>query len=432
MRKALAIILVLLTSFSLFACGNGNGNGNQNQAESPGASAPASSPAGNAAEPADKVIDLDEIGFYDPDYDYFSGPKYKIQYMSLDTGILYETNYGIYGNWCRMMNMEYGEMWTANGDNDLFLNTLVTFANNGVDGFLFDPDTTVYARIKELCDENNVKFMTCMGPARDMSKANAPLIYPAVGFDFYELGAMQLDQLLKFKNESWSDVDLKDIGVIAITMSTMPPIHDRVLGGQAVWAAAGGNPDNFFIADCAVGQFNTDTAGQQTQAILQAQGTKYTHWLIQGNVDDLAMGAVAVIDNFGLDDVTCIVCVGGPGLYVQWDSGIQNCWKYALACGNQVFGEPSVGALYAFLRGWATPETIWPKWVDVNDHGEGSSNYAKFILPTQWVDHENYRNYLEWSDLYGGVDDYPYDVPGIKLDSFTSRGIVPDSYKTSN
>jgi ABC-type sugar transport system substrate-binding protein len=243
------------------------------------------------------------------------------------------------------------------------------------------------------------------------------------------LGELQGERLVQYYKENWSDVPLSEVGFISIDFSVVPPIHERTVGAKTSWLAGGGSEDNFLVADCVTGNMDMDTANSLVSSLVSTNG-QYTHWLIAGSVDDLALGAANALDSLGLDDVSCIVAVGGPGLYNQWDSGTENAFKFVLATGNQLFGEPTMGALYAFLSGTATPDNIWPSWVDVNDHGGDGHTYAKFLLPIYWVDHSNYKQYLEWSDAYGEVNDYNYEVTGITRDSFPARWTVPDYYHT--
>jgi len=458
MKKNLATILAVLMLITLFACGN---NGSSDATTTPTAAStptpetaateePASATTGKAAPtpgaenqstPAtpDSTQEgtapsgdyLDEIGFYNPDFDYDSGTRYKVQYMSQTTGILYETNNNIYKQWAKQMNMEYGDMWNSNGDMELFINNISTFAAQGVNGFLFDPDITYYSRIAEVCDELGVAWMPCMGDPRDMTQDAMPLLHPYTGFDHYQLGEQQAEKLLDYKNSEWPDVPLDEVGFIALDFSAAPPIHNRVLGAKAVWEANGGNSDNFMVADTVTGNMDMDTAYQQVNALVSTN-SQFTHWLVCGEADDLASGAASAIENLGLDNVSCIVCVGGPGLYAQWDAGIQNSWKFVLATGEQLFGEPTMGALYAFMAGLATPDTIWPSWLDINDHGGEGHSYAKLLLPTFWCTFDNYQAYLEWSDTYGNVNTYNYDIQGLTRDSFPSRAVVPASYGIPN
>jgi hypothetical protein len=93
------------------------------------------------------------------------------------------------------------------------------------------------------------------------------------------------------------------------------------------------------------------------------------------------------------------------------------------------------------MSGQATAETLWPDWINKHDKGDivdasgkvvEEHNYASLRVPGQWIDKDNYKSYLEWTDLYTyGPDsdgDYKYDKV-TDLNLFSARDKVPDSYK---
>ena len=97
--------------------------------------------------------------------------------------------------------------------------------------------------------------------------------------------------------------------------------------------------------------------------------------------------------------------------------------------------------LWAFMSGQATPDTIYPEWVDVNDKGDvidENGNVVeehfipKVLLPVQVITKDNYKQYLEWSDLYaygpGEKGDYDYE-PVTDINMFPARMDPPESYK---
>ena len=64
----------------------------------------------------------------------------------------------------------------------------------------------------------------------------------------------------------------------------------------------------------------------------------------------------------------------------------------------------------------------------MNDHGGPDHTYSKMLLPTAWLDFDNYQQYYEWVDLYAGTNTYPYDVE-VTLDAFPSTtSDVPEYY----
>ena len=100
-----------------------------------------------------------------------------------------------------------------------------------------------------------------------------------------------------------------------------------------------------------------------------------------GLIDDFAQAAASVIDQRGLTDNSCVVVFGGSGLQMQWDAGQQDSFRYALFTSQNLYAEPIIGAVYAYLNGWATPDSIWPSWIMPHDHGKDGHTYSQSGCP---------------------------------------------------
>ena len=154
------------------------------------------------------------------------------------------------------------------------------------------------------------------------------------------------------------------------------------------------------------------------------------YWLVFAEFDDMAKGAAAAAETMGLADTTCIAAFGGSSLLSQWDAGIEDSWKVACYLPTSMYTEPIVGALYAFMNGDATPDTLWPNWVDVHDCGGDDHSYASRMLPYYWVENHNYKSIVKWGDIYAGTNYYPdYPVGDLTRDSYSTQVAVPVSYK---
>jgi hypothetical protein len=80
--------------------------------------------------------------------------------------------------------------------------------------------------------------------------------------------------------------------------------------------------------------------------------------------------------------------------------------------------------------GWATPETIWPSWVKWDDHGGDGHSYPQLRLPTCWLEPEDYKHYLEWSDWYAKADAYHYESEvTVSPDDYSPFIPVPADFK---
>jgi ABC-type sugar transport system substrate-binding protein len=327
------------------------------------------------------------------------------------------------------MNCDYSPMWSSGGDNDAFITNLQTFISQGVDGFIFDPDANSYMRIKEICEEAGVSWMGFMSPALNMEAEGTPMIHPFVGFDHYWFGQQMGLKMDEWMKTEWADVPKEEIGYISVDYSMADVLHWRTTGAQDAFLEKNADMANqFFIADTVTVGPTLDGANTVVTAVLSEQ-TTYTHWLVSVLFDDIAMGSAAALDSMGFTpDNAVVVTIGGSSLQRQWDNGIDDCWQLAMFTPQTIYAEAVVGAVYAFMTKQATPETIWPSWVNQNDPKSGGT-YAGMLLPSYWMTKDNYKQMLEWSDVYANASEYDYDATGITRDTFNARMDIPETYK---
>jgi len=466
MKKLLAILLALLMALTLFACG-----GKDDPGKTP---SPAPSGGNGGSENEWPAV----AGFFDPEYDYTQHKKYKVSYMVTSTNFLYDEFDKAFADWAKRMNINYTGMWApAGGSADEYLSAIATFADQGYDGLLLDGDSNLYARAVEVCNDVGITWISCMSQARDyaspymMGDAYIPgqLFGPNVGFNNTQFGIDMIDKLEEWRLENYPDVPIEKVGVISITYSVAVQLFERATGAEMRWAELHPelgaydpdptkNPTNFYIADTISGSMDQVTAQNLvTQIMSNPKGVEV--WLISAAFDDFAMGAANAAENLGLTDKTCAVCIGGSNLALQWDSGVENAWRYAQFTAQSIYAEPIICGLWALMSGQATPDTLWPEWVvsydkgdvfklsedkdpvfgvpyvEVDEDGKAivieEHNYASLLLPTQWLDKETYQTYLEWTDLFAyGADvegHYKYD-PVTDLSMFSARAEVPESY----
>jgi ABC-type sugar transport system substrate-binding protein len=424
MKKVLAIILTVLTVFSLFACTASAPPASPSTANPPDnsqASVPDDNPTSDVNAPNEPESGSPAIGFFDRSYDYTQNKKFKVAYLITAGSALYDALGSALKAWAERMNCEFN-MVDANGDNDLFISSIETLVANGTEGILLDPDLTIYPAVIAKCRDVGVYYQTCMGVARDSS--TGLLLGPSIGFDQYDYGRMMMEWLDEYRKTNWPEAKLEEIGVVGVTLSSSPPIHDRIRGGQDTWAALYPEyTDNFFIVDCITGSLSSSTAYQLCGALLPTK-PQFKYWLGVSAMDDLADGFASAAIDAGMSDSAVTTCVGGTSLIIQWDSGEDTPWKAALMAGQTVFSEPMMGSLYAQMMGWAQMEDLWPEFID---HSTGEK-YASFLLTSNMLTIENYQRYLEWLDLYTGIDMYQYDVQNLTIDEFTVRRPPPSSF----
>ncbi len=443
MKKAIAILLVLLLVATLFACAKDSTSGSSQTSEKPSSGTSATDNGGNGPSfPA-------EAGYFDPNYDYTQHDKYKVGYLVAQANFLYDEFDKAFADWAARMNINYTGMWAPSASNaDEYLSGLQTYIDQGYDGLLLDPDSALYPRIVELLNDNpEVKWMSCMSQARNYSGDNR-LYGPNVGFDNTYFGVQFAEKLFQWKKETWPDVPWEKVGFISLDFSLSPQVHERALGSEMSWAeknpsfgaynpAVDVNPKNYWIADVATGNMDQTTAQNLATQILSNPGDIEV-WLIATAVDDYSMGAANAAENLHITDKVCTVCSGGSNLVVQMDNGQETSWRYALFTAQSIYAEPIIGALWAFMSGQSTFDTLWPDWANPADKGDVTDdssnvteehNYACMMLPTQWIDKENYKSYLEWTDLYayGSESDGHYNYDKVTdLNLYSARSDVPD------
>lgn len=439
MRKILAIILAVVLALSLFACGGNeqttatptvDGSGNHEPTPTPDSSKPYPN-----ANP-DGSINLDTIGHFDNEYDYSKNPKYKVAYLATENSALYQQSAYAYEHWAPLFNCEWAGFLSAGGDSDMFLTNLQNMIDQGVTGFILDPDSSIFPAVLDLISKYpEVKWMSQMSPPRDGETGDGipiggNLINPYVGFDNFDAGRQQTYKLIEWKEENLPDVPWSEVGFVAMAFSGAPPLQERVFGAEEVWLEKTGSTDNFFIADAVSTGLNLQGGIDSVGPIISTNG-QYKHWLVMGLIDDLAQAAASVIDQQGLTDNSCVVTFGGSSLQMQWDEGQYDAFRYALFTAQNLYAEPIMGAVYAYLNGWATPDSIWPSWVKQSDKGIDGHTYSQLRLPTVWLEPETYQHYLEWTDMYAHANAYNYNQEGISLDDFSPFvDEVPADYQT--
>ena len=430
MKKVLATLLVIVMAVSLLAaCGDstptttGQGTGLQQTEAAAG--------FGGFDEAAGRDTTGD-IGFYDPDYDYFANPTYKFIYLRVRNSPLYDDFARSFQAWGQKANVQV-DVADVNGDNDLFISMIETLASQGYDGIFTDPDSTTYPAVVDKLREVGIPFMPGMGLPKG---EDGMLRNPFVGFDYYQVGEKMGEWLVAYAKEHWADVDPSTIGVLGVDFSVVPEISVRIDGAlkhiEAAYPGITGpnhvdrltSSGRYFHADTIVGNLDATTAYQVSGAVF-ATNPQIERWLIVGTVDDFASGAVTAARDAGLEGQTVAISMGSPGLVAQWDAGEQNDFKASFTSIGVIYAEPIFFGLYAMVRGYATAENLWvPEWVNV-PRGE---TYAQLLLPTIILEHHNYMYYFDWVNNYIGLPLTNYPATSTP-DMFSTRVNPPPSYR---
>lgn len=410
MKKIVTLLLVLTLVFVFVAsCDNGS------KSNEPAAS----------KQPPPK-----EIGMYDPNYDYNANPRYKVVYIvSSNTSGLYTASSYAFAHWASVMNIDFQGMLDFAGDDDALMSQLPQLARDH-DGLLMDASATTYDRVAEIMQETGTPWMSFMAAPRDYSIDTTPLLNTYVGFDQVDVGKYFADYLVDKAKATWPGVPLSEFGFITVDFSTAPPLHEREMGCHARLLEI--EPDlatnRYFVADTSINFFDAVTSQQVVSAVL-SMNPEIKRWIIFAEIDDMAQGAAAALDLMGYTDDSWVSAFGGTALHNQWDAGSQDAWKSAIYLPQTIFTEPVICALYAYMNGDATPETIFPEWKNVHEDTSHGS-FATRMLPFYEILYDNYKHMLKWSDIYSGANFFPdYPSEGITRDSYSNTVPIPASYK---
>jgi ABC-type sugar transport system substrate-binding protein len=448
MKKFLAILLALLFVVALFGCAAKEPQGGDNKDPKPTSTG---SPA--TGTPDDGPEFPKYVGYYDPDFDYTKFPKYKIAFLSMTAGELWDAFDIAYENWANKVNIAYTNIWAPTQYSaEEFISGMQTFVDQGYDGLILEGGVQNYERIDEILSEQDVHWLSGLGAARTMSGDNR-LLRPQIGFDNYTVGMTTVDLLVEWKEETWPDVPWEKVGMLVLDFSYADDIHTRAIGMEQRWAelfpefgsydpAPDKNPENFYIGDIATATNPDQTAAQNLATQFLSNPPKDIDvWLIGTPADLYSVGAANAAEKLGMTDTVCTACQGGVALASRFDSGIDDAWRFAIFTSQQIYAEPIICMLWAFMSGQATPDTIYPEWVDVNDKGDVKDengnvieehNYPKMMLPVQVIDKDNYQAYLEWTDLYafgpGEEGVWKYE-PVTDINLFSAKMDPPEYYK---
>ena len=418
MKRIFSLLLVVLLMFSIVACNNTTTE-TDTDTESPSTET-AAADDDTQSDAADSQADSEnEIGFFNADYDYSQNDTYEVVYMMYATSALNAAFMEGFQVWADRTNCELNE-YSSNADNDAFITSLEVFAAQGIDGFILDPDTSIQSRVYDVCTENELNWISGMSPMMDYETGE--YWGPCVGFDNYAFGGDMAEWLIDYAETTWGLTDFEKVGFISIDFSVTAQLHQRTTGAQDVWNGQFPDyADNFIIIDGAsTGQLTSEASFNLVSATLSTYADM-EYWLVAGCIDDYSDGAARAAEQAGKADCTVATTIGGTSLIAHWDAGEDSCWKSAIFTAQTLYSEPIFMGLYAIMNGDATPETLWPDWVDHSTN----QTYASLLMPAFTLTIDNYQDYLEWVDLYTGVDAHPYEYQGGE---YTARSEPPASY----
>ncbi len=437
MKRTIFTIL-LLSLFLLVGCQADSARGSEGEelSEEPPVSEIPQETEAQETMPSD-YDPANYIGFYDPHYDYESEPRYKVQYIVMGSRNTFNEKFDeAFEHWTSKMNIDYGAIWYCEEDAETYINNITVFAEQGVDGFLINAHAQMYPRIDELLEELGIPWMTFGSEPRDYEQEGAPLLHPNVSFDYYERGVQMAETLLELKDELWPDAPYEEIGFIFGEMVNNSPFNRFNQGAYDTWIELTGLENNYFKYNYIEILIEFDSFYSEVRWALKnniEENPEIKYWLYAADMKEVASCAVSAFEELGVSNNACVASSnkGFDDEYLaaqlnEWDEGKENIWYAMDYIPYTIYAEPIIGALYAFMSGQATPETIWPEWVNRSDCGGEDNSYASLIVPSYWIDCDNYQSILKWTDIYAGTDNFPhYPADGITPETYSARAKVP-------
>lgn len=411
MKKMIAVLLAILLLCSLAACGGGSkddGTASGNEGAATGGATDGAEGSGAADGYGSDQTLASGFGLFREDFDYSTMPKYKVVGMFNQMNSMYQEQDRYFQIWAERTNCDYS-MYDAGGDSDAFITAIETFASQGVDGVIITPDASVMPRVVEVLEENDMTYMTGFSPA--VNNANE-YQHPFVGTDNYAIGETLGGWLAEYA-KGIEGLNMDEVGMVWIDWSTSNEVHLRGIGSWYGWDNVHGNAaDVFHYVDGVAEGGMTEEAGYNLVSTLIVANPDIKYWFVATTAETMAFGAARALEDFDLDETSAVVNNGVDSLIKQWDSGAVTCFRAGNAIPNATRTNAYWNCLYAFMAGWATPESIWP---DCTPEGE---TYAYVILNSNMVNETNYKSFFAWADNLIDYNMYNYEWDGTEYEAY--------------
>jgi len=428
MKRLLCIILVLIMSVSLISCGAepaqeetqpvlGVADDTVTEVDTEGKDENNNSSESDVA--AVDYIQPDEY-FYDPEFDYSQNPKLRICLFAFDELSLTQMYDKAISQWCSIMNVEYTGIVAGGFDDEQYYLLLEKAAADN-DGIIMLNFRDVN-RCLEIIDEQNCAVMT-LSETRDYENLEAPLIHPAVVYDYEKIGTLAAEFLVNYAKEKFGNID--NIGWIYTGYSGVmgadvlrDAFREKLF--DIAFASDIGNRCNYINADAGVGEYdlywNVENFAEWYPEI--------EHWICFAADGASAQELEFAVTDLGITDNFSILSAGyDENLIECWDNG-EGAYRIGIIDTSvMLHTEAVVCGLYAMITGDIPPENLWEEWIDPNE-----PEYAKRVLPVHLFTLENYKQYLEWTDTYWSADNYKYGRV-LSRDEFVNAVDIPGSYK---
>lgn len=341
MKKTLALVLAILMAFALFGC---------TTTDPVETTAPSDSGAVDTSTPTAETLEF-----------VYLCSSLTIQWCQdiVDTISEFEGDLNF--------NLTAGD---SNNDNEVMVNLVETYCDQGVDGFFLNAREDINQRLFEITQEAGIPVL--FESTRIYDATSKALLTSGVELNAYDCGKGCSDWVIaNYADYGFDFSDESVVGFIGITHSAVQSFVNRTLGATETFAAA--YPDaNVFTADLvAQGDFSAESAYAEVAAIISANPA-IEQWIVCGVLDDWALGATRAIEEAGIEEKSMVVSVGGEALVIEWDGGYEGCWVMCNYFNSMDFSKLLGPAMVAVARGETTIPELFPEWKV--DDGSGFSS----------------------------------------------------------
>jgi ABC-type sugar transport system substrate-binding protein len=390
MKKVLAVLIILASLLSVFACKGEDAqtSGGQSPSASDTPQGSPSAPSGgveesNPAQTPGTAGDL--VGYWEDDVDYFSREPYNLCYAMPAISIMHETFMEAFRELESQKNFK---LVTSSGDNntETYLQNLEIMAAGDVDGFLVDSEPTIRVRTKEILDDLDIPYLAFIQTLfDDNDHADAPVVM----LSSYDCGEKQAQWFIDNYKTYLPDAAPEEIALLPITITTSPDFFGRSQGAIDLWSSTMGIEPKVVTLDL-VNQAMDAIDSLVNTIITTNPDVKY--WWIISTTDMFATGPARAIEALNLNDKTIITSVGLDFSRVEWEAGYEGCWKATLGISTYDTVGPAIAGLIALIDGRTTPDTIWKERAKPNDmYG---NKYGIWYVETEMVTKETYAQFL--------------------------------------
>ncbi|MCL2391531.1 MAG: substrate-binding domain-containing protein [Oscillospiraceae bacterium] len=389
MKKTLAILLTLAMMLLLIAACADNGG----TAPTPGGN---DSNNDNAATGEAPPVGDPIIGTTDEVVDHHARRTYRIAYTHYDNSILQEQMYEAFVSLQEKYNFELVRM-TGNTDDEIYITNLETLIDRGdIDGFIIETTNSVQNAVLAMMERSGIPSINLFTEYFD---AQGRVVTPTVGLRQHDVGFAAMQYLIDNRETWWGDVDSANFGVIGIDFSVSPALHYRTQGFLDAFREAFPGNENVFEWDSfAAGQafwFALEGGFDPTIQIASAN-PHVTHWFVGGTVESYSMGAARAAEDLGRDDQFLVTTVGHPLIVDEWNNGYDGSKRAVVAISNYAYATPTLLGLIALIDGRATPETLWPQYLNDGDLR------AVWEATSEIITRDNYQDFLDRMErIYG-------------------------------